>query len=45
MILFIIIKIFKTNNLEFTIEWNIENISEEKVILFKNNMLRFTENW
>ena len=35
--LFDIIKIFKTNNLEFTIECNIENISEEKVILFKNN--------
>lgn len=34
--LFEIIKIFKTENLEFTIECNIENITEEKIKLFKN---------
>lgn len=33
--LFKIIKIFKTDNLEFTIECNIENITEEKVKLFR----------
>lgn len=31
-----ITKIFKTNNLEFTIECNIENITEEKIKLFKS---------
>lgn len=31
-----ITKIFRTNNLEFTIECNIENITEEKIKLFKS---------
>ena len=33
--LFEILKVFKVNNLEYTIECNIENITEEKLILFK----------
>lgn len=33
--LFNIIKIINTNNLEYTIECNIENINEDKLILFK----------
>ncbi len=35
--LFEMVKIFKTNNLEYTIECNIESITEEKLILFKKN--------
>ena len=35
--LFDITKIFKTNNLEFTIECNVENISDDKLNLFKKN--------
>lgn len=30
-----ILKVFKTNNLEYTIECNIENITEEKIKLFR----------
>ena len=35
--LFDILKIFKTENLEYTIECNIESITEDKLILFKQN--------
>lgn len=33
--LFEILKVFKIDNLEYTIECNIENITEEKLVLFK----------
>ena len=35
--LFKILKIFKTDNLEYTIECNIESITEDKLIMFKKN--------